>query len=363
MKFFKYLFVLLSLILIVSCGGEEEDDDWGNDGDGGNSGNNEENGGWESREDKPGKVLQTEGFLSISAIAIGLDDILYVGGATKEESKKSDALLVAFDTKGKELWKKQWDYQESADRINEVVTDKDGNIYVAGRSYNISFIIKFAPDGTKLWEQFLEYDNIFSLTLDSEQNIYTPYNNKIAQYSTDGKELWNNAVLETEQSKIQAIIVDSEKNIYLGGQSSESLFADNAGKNDAFLKKITADGTQVWGQQWGNSEDDYITSLMIDDDNKIYVSGKGTFFKVSSDGEKIWEINQQCYFATICNDNIYCINNNQIYKYNSNGEYLGSLVACEADSLETIACDNKEKVYVSTTRSTKIIKIPSSDIK
>ena len=160
MKFFKYLFVLLSLILIVSCGGDE--DDYDGDTPSGGDGGNGDNGGWESREDKSGKVLQTS-ISGIYAMAIGLDDNLYVGGAKREYSKKSDALLVAFDTKGKELWSKQWDYQESADSVNNIVTDKYGNIYVSGRSYD-SFVIKFAPDGTKIWEQLPEFGNIFSLT-------------------------------------------------------------------------------------------------------------------------------------------------------------------------------------------------------
>lgn len=361
-KALSIMFALLLLFLLPACGGEE--DDYDGDTPSGGDGGNGDNGGWESQEDQDYEILKTSGFTYIHSLVIGSNDTLYVGGTAQEESKKSDAFLVAFDTKGKELWSKQWDYQESADTVTEVVADKQGNIYVIG-GY-IPFVIKFASDGTKIWEQFPEFDRITSLALDSQQNVYISYDNEIVKYSADGKKLRAYEIFE--KSTITVLAIDSENNIYAGGRTSDSLFGENVGKKDIFLIKLAPDGTQIWGEQWGTAADDYVSSLIIDNDNKIYVDGytyeeSGIFVKFSSDGEKAWEISQQCYFATICNDNIYCINNNQIYKYNSNGEYLGNLVAYEADSLERIACDNKENVYVSTKKSTKIIKISSSEIK
>lgn len=370
MKFFKYLFVLLSLILMISCGGDEEEEDWGNDGDGNNNENNEGNGGWISQEGQDWKILETRGFTHIHSLAIGSNDTLYVGGTAQEESKKSDAFLVVFDAKGKELWSKQWDYQESADTVNKVVMGKHGNIYVIG-GY-IPFVIKFAYDGTKLWEQFPEFDDLYSLALDEEENVYvsSSYRDEIVKYSSDGKELQRYNISDEGITGISALTVDSKGNIYAGGYTSFSLFADNAGNKDAFLVKIAPDGTQLWGKQWGGEGKDQVKTMLLDNDDNIFIAlgineKTDLALRISPDGDKLWEIDQQCYPAAISNNNhIYCIGGNQIYKYNSKGECVGNYSnKYKKGYLNTIVCDSQENIYMSTTQSTKIIKISSSDFK
>ena len=378
MKFFKYLFVLLSLILIVSCGGDEEEEDWGNDGDGNNNGNNEGNGGWISQEDTPGKVLKTRGFNNINALAVGLEDILYIGGTTLDtlysdeltEITKADALLVAFDAKGKELWGKQWNVVAgSSDNIRHIVTDGH-NIYVSGGSH-ITFVMKFAPDGTKIWEQFpSESYTIASLALDNKQNVYSSNDNEITKYSSDGKILQNYKVFD--DSTITVLAVDSEENIYVVGQTSDSLFAENAGKSDVFLMKLAPDGTQLWGKQWGSNETDYIYSPVIDDENNIYVcwytskKGPGGGVKFATDGKIIWEQEKVCTSMIINNNEIYAINKlveqGVIDKYNSDGKYIGSSRTYEKDSFRKIIGGSKGNIYVLTSKDA-IIRIPSSDIK
>ena len=371
MKFFKYLFVLLSLILMISCGGDEEEEDWGNGGDGGNS---DGNGGWESQEDQDYEILKTSGFTYIHSLVIGSNDTLYVGGTAQEESKKSDAFLVAFDTKGKELWSEQWDYQESADTVNYIATDKYGNIYVNGAtdSGHVPFVIKFAPDGTKIWEQFLNFEGIARMTSDPEGNIYILKTSStfIAKYPNDGKELWSNDVVKTDESIITTIVVDSEQNIYVGGETYENLFAENAGKKDAFLVKLAPNGTQLWGKQWGNDGNNGVITISLGNNDDIFViSSSGDdyltqlFFKFSTDATQIWEIKQNCLSLTTCNDNnIYCVSKNShaISKYNLDGKYLGSSSEFEK-TIGSLHCNSKGELL--TRSETNIIRISSSEIK
>ena len=398
-KALSIMFALLLLFLLPACGGDEEEDDWGNDGDGGNSGNNEENGGWESQEGQEGKILKFEDDLSksfLQQIVMGLDDEIYVAGFTydnlyAERSGKNDPFLLAIDPKGKKLWGKQWGVpviNSSNNDVSGLSIDSDGNIYVS--IYGNPSITKFSPDGTKVWEIFpdLLKGNLSRLTFDKHNNffigVYNHYNDGISdiiKYSAQGKVLQsynisgNSSNPTGGETHISALAVDSEDNIYAGGSTYNSLFAENAGIIDAFLVKLAPDGTQLWGKQWGTKGEDSVRSILLDNHNNIFVtSGLNTTsnnakdratlnLKFSPNGDKILETNYSCNKATMCNDNIYCINNNQIYKYNSNGEYLGNLIACEADSLKTIVCDNKENVYVSTARSIKIIKFSPSDFK
>ena len=240
------------------------------------------------------------------------------------------------------------------------------------------FIMKIAPDGTKIWEQFPEFDDLYSLTLDTAQNVYVSYRYEIVKYSTDGKELQRYNISDEVQgiTGIYALTVDSKGNIYAGGYTSFSLFADNAGKTDAFLVKIAPDGTQLWGKQWGGSGEDQVKTILLENNDDIFVAlgmnvtsnsaNEKTDFalRISPDGDKLWEIDQQCYPATICNNSYYCIDDNQIFKYDSKGECVGNYSAeYEEGDLNKIVCDSQENVYVSALHSTKIIKIPSSEIK
>lgn len=370
-KALSIMFALLLLFLLPACGGEEDDyDDTPSGGDGGNG----DNGGWELQEDKPGKVLKTEGFAGIYTFAIGLDDILYVGGATQEESKKSDAFLVAFDAKGKELWRKQWDYQESADTVNYLVTDQYGNIYVAGDTTNgdVPFVIKFAPDGTKIWEQFPELETMNSLAVDKSNNIYivggVNKSSKIIKYSMEGKSLWINDV---DEGTIVTLGVDSIGNVYAGGYTYTSLFAENNGKMDAFLMKIALDGTPLWGKQWGDEGDDRSTALVVDSNDNIYVVGNSNgdsdmFFKFSSIGEVVWQKTETYYSIAIDkNNHIYPYQRDgNIAKYDSDGKYLGSFLLDNIGVMQ-IVCDNKDNIYMLTNKDykTNIIKIAISDFK
>ena len=380
----KLFFIALLLVFaLVSCGGEEEDD-WGNDGDGGNSGNNEGNGGWMSQEGQE-EILQTMGFSFIHSLAIGSNDTLYVGGRTNSDaSGTTDALIVAFDTKGKELWRKQWDfYKSNSDSVDKIVTDKQGNIYVMGGYGDALFIMKIAPDGTKIWEQFPEFDDLYSLTLDTAQNVYVSYRYEIVKYSADGKELQRYNISDDVQggiTGIYALTVDSKGNIYAGGNTEFSLFADNAGKTDAFLVKIAPDGTQLWGKQWGGERTDRVKTILLDDNDNIFVASamnvssnsvtNRTYLnlKLSQDGDKIWETDLRCDFAAMCNDdNIYCVGGNQFFKYNSKGESVGNYSTEYATEygdhyLNQIICDNKQNIY-GLAGSSEIIKIPASEIK
>lgn len=365
----KLLWIALLLVFVlIACGGEEEEDDWGNDGDtpSGGDGGNGDNGGWESQEDKPGKVLKTEGFAGIYTFAIGLDDILYVGGATQEESKKSDAFLVAFDAKGKELWSKQWDYQESADTVNEVVADKQGNIYVIG-GY-IPFVIKFAPDGTKIWEQFPEFKTMNSLAVDKSNNIYivgrVNKSSKIIKYSMEGKSLWINDV---DGGTIVTLGVDSIGNVYAGGYTHESLFAESNGKMGAVLVKFAPDGTRIWGKQWDGEENERNKALIVDDNDNIYVVGN-VLLKFSPDGEIKWQQTKEYNSIAIDKDsNIYASNRiaGNIDKYDSDGTHSGSF-SMNNIGIKQIVCDSKNNIYIlsiNQKNEENVIKISSSAIK
>lgn len=380
MKKKLFLIALLLVFALISCGGEE-DDDWGNDGDDGNSGNNDGNGGWISQEGQDGKILETRGL--IYALTIGTDDTIYIGGETRENlyselQGEKNAFLATFNSKGKELWGKQWSSNDDYDAgVRSIAVDKrDSNIYIGEGGYP-PYLIKFAPDGTKIWEESSEFNVITSLALDLQQNAYISYNGEILKYSTDGKEMQRYNI-SSSSTYIEELFVDSEGNIYAGGNTYENLFAEKAGNIDAFLVKLAPDGTQLWGKQWGSKGEDRIRSIRQASDGNIFVlSYTDTNFrndvkslsKFSPNGEKIWEKTEINGFSvSMCSDDIYVYvlesdKNARINHYNLEGEFLGSSAIFENNPFnKMVTCDSKGSVYAVTLHN-HVIKFAPSDFK
>ena len=125
-------------------------------------------------------------------------------------------------------------------------------IYIQGGGWN-PFVMKFSPDGSKIWEKFPEVVSVLCLALDKAGNVYagTGYGD-ILKFSPEGKELWHhNISTEDAKGQIKALAVDSEGNVYAGGYTWDDLFGTNAGETDAFLVKIAPDKTHIWEKQWG----------------------------------------------------------------------------------------------------------------
>ena len=114
-------------------------------------------------------------------------------------------------------------------------------------------MMKFSPDGSKIWEKFPEVDSVSCLALDKAGDVYTGTGyGDILKFSPEGKELWHhNISTENAEGQINALAVDSEGNIYAGGLAWNDLFGESAGGSDAFLVKIAPDKTHIWEKQWG----------------------------------------------------------------------------------------------------------------
>ena len=199
-----------------------------------------------------------------------------------------------------------------------------GNTYVAGTSYapaggdtNIS-LVKYAPDGTQLWQR--EYagrgdykDWATSVRTDSEGNVYvsgtawggTAYEYDIVtlKYAPDGTELWarvyNGPLGRWDTSA--AMEIDNAGNVLVGGYSQAS---ETSGRlyDEFIVVKYNPAGGVVWERR--NSVDrrgDRLVALAVDSARNVYATGDayvsnadGTMFedvvtvKYGPDGTKLW---------------------------------------------------------------------------
>ena len=381
----KLLWIALLLVFVlISCGGEEEDDDWGNDGDGGN-GQNQHN------EDKYSEI-NLGSKTRILSVAVGNNDKIYMGGGTDVNlygelvGETSNAFLAAFNEKGENLWGKQWGNNNKDTYIVALLIDKQNNIYAIGGTYHNVFVSKFSSEGVKIWENFPEIKHIASLTISDSGNLYVGSHYEAAEilkYSPEGQEIWRHKIYENQTIVIEALAVDSEENIYVGGYTSASLFAENVGGHDAVLIKIAPDGTQLWGKQWGSTKDDEVKDLLFYNNN-IYVAGRTSkqaeiLVKFSTEGDKIWGVEgNNINYSSMTSDGANYIYVNTtlrnidgakdcIYKYNLEGESVWNSNDLNINLLMTeIAVDTLGNLYVvgeNSLEENSLIKIPASEIK
>ena len=376
----KLFFITLLLVFaLVSCGGEEDDydDDIPSGGDGGNGQGDNDNEAeeWE---------INLE-YSYFQKFVVDQNDMIYVSGFTYDNlyadlNGKNDPFFISLNKKGEKLWGKQWGVpviHSSNNNVSGISVDSKGNIYITILA-NPS-IFKFASDGTKVWEIFPELKNgdITTLALDKSDNIYIGIirgeenDPNIIKYSADGKKLQSYNILGDSSCSINTLAIDSEGNLYAGGSTSKSLFSDNEGDTDAFLVKMAPDGTELWGKQWGSTKSDGVETILMGKENDIFVASYSKddsierLFNFSLDGNKIWGINQKCDSITMCNDNnIYCAKSDQIYKYNSLGEYLGtSATNYGLGYFKQLTCDSERNIYAITSNNRTVIKFSHSDFK
>jgi len=159
---------------------------------------------------------------------------------------------------------------------------------------------------------------------------------------------------------IPIITGDINGNIYISGSTKDNLESQtNAGGEDIFIIKYSADGTKLWSKLIGSSGDDKSNGITIDASGNIYITGYtsgnlegqristgSTIFmfimKISGDGNilltKLVEVPSQSYGITVdVYGNIYITGNTSgslesqtnagssdifVIKFSSNGDIL-----------------------------------------
>ena len=182
----------------------------------------------------------------ILAALDGLGNI-YVTGCTRgvmgdRNLGKEDVLVVKFDTAGNMEWQKQFG-SDSTDVGNMVYADVHGDVYISG-----------ATKGTMGQESFGGTDCI------------------LMKLDTKGSMIWIRQFGTVKGDESQGVTGDS-LNIYVCGYTFGDLAAKNAGSLDAFVGKFTFNGQQVKFFQFGTPKFDLASHIVLDKEKNIYVGG------------------------------------------------------------------------------------------
>jgi hypothetical protein len=141
--------------------------------------------------------------------------------------------------------------------------DDSGNIYNAGHFQDT---VDFDPgSGT------------FNMVA---TGIYHPYLSKL---DAAGNFLWAKKLVDSALvTRVNCINLDDSGNIYLGGSFHYTVDFDpgpgtfnmsSSGQADLFILKLTPAGDFCWARRIGGTKSEGITSLLVDKDQNIYISG------------------------------------------------------------------------------------------
>lgn len=151
---------------------------------------------------------------------------------------------------------------------------KDGFIYWAGQTYSTNNI---ASIGAHQGNYSAEWD----------------YDSFFAKLNSDGTRIWGTYYGGTYADGISQIKVSNNDNIYIAGTSKSYTNISTNGSYqpvksdyfDGFLVKFDTNGIRQWGTYYGGLDNDKFSSIIIDSDEKIYVSGEtGSKENISSNG-------------------------------------------------------------------------------
>jgi len=202
----------------------------------------------------------------------------------------------------------------SIERIDDMDTDSYGNIYALGYfldtvdfgagpltsagSWDI-YLVKFAPDGTVLWNQSfgtaqmdigksLDVDpfGFVALVGNSQGTIdfgggplanAGGYDVVVARFSPSGTHLWSTSFGGTGHDYGTGIAHQSGGDVVISGHFEASINLGpgytSLGSSDVFLARFDDGGGLIWSQAFGSIETDYGAEIAIDaDDNVIFTT-------------------------------------------------------------------------------------------
>jgi len=174
-----------------------------------------------------------------------------------------------------------------------IAVDKAGYIYAVGQGYGKDTkcdftTIKYAPNGQVVWIRKYNgaennYDRPYAITVDDSGNVYvtgrdwgneSTFENIVTiKYDSDGNTLWT-ATYDGDANDYDcpyAIAVDKNFNVYVVGES----WGGEDTWEDIVTIKYDKHGKTVWVERYNGLDNDldYPTSLVVDDNFNVYVTG------------------------------------------------------------------------------------------
>lgn len=256
--------------------------------------------------------------------AVGVDSggNVYVAGETsgtmpgQTYAGSTDAFLKKYSTSGVEQWTRQFGVAGS-DHAFSLTVDAGDNVYVAGDTTGAlsgqafagqadAFVRKYSSSGAELWTRELGssgVDSVNCMGIDGGGNIYVAgevgaslpgqtsagnFDAFVRKYDSSATEQWTRQFGTDGVDLVQGLVVDEGGIVYVAGTAGGALPGQvQAGSGDAFVRKYSASGGEVWTRQFGTSAADSVSAVGVDTGGNVYVVGvtKGILAGTSAGGD------------------------------------------------------------------------------
>ncbi len=238
----------------------------------------------------------------------------------------NDVFFAKYTSNGSLIWAKSIG-STGDDRVRGSILDASGNLYISGHfngtvdfdpdagTTNLTsaggadtFFAKYASDGSLIWAKGVggtSNDESYSITLDNSGNIYIAgefsgtadfdpdagTTNIIsaggtdaffAKYDNNGALLWAKNVGGISNDRANSIAVNTSGVVYLTGYfiGTADLNPDagttnlsSAGGQDIFFAKYATDGSLIWANGIGGTDNDRGVSIALDNSGDLYITG------------------------------------------------------------------------------------------
>jgi hypothetical protein len=192
----------------------------------------------------------------------------------------------------------------SPDDANGLTIGPNGNLFVVGQTSGElpgqknagmidAFLRRYDPSGAEVWtRQFgsAERDIPKGVTLDDSGNVYVVgqtfgnlpgqhsaggWDAFLRKYTPTGDELWTSQFGGGGAESAASVRVDHAGNAYVVGGTRAALPGQtNIGDYDGFISKFDADGKQVWVRQFGTTVEDYTLAVALDARGNPIIAGE-----------------------------------------------------------------------------------------
>jgi uncharacterized delta-60 repeat protein len=245
---------------------------------------------WQRAWDGPEQFGNDEG----SDVAVAADGSIYVSGSTIGVG--NDALLLKLAPDGSLLWQRRWGGNAN-DGGESVAVGPDGSVYLAGTTSSFgdgsshAFVVKFAPDGTLVWQRVTPGSgqgvavasdgSVYVAGVNTRPNVFFEFDLMLLKIDPSGALVWQRAYSALEIADARGgVTVAPDSSIYVAGTVQDS---DPKVVVHALLVKFAPDGTLLWDREWGGRSGDTGEGVAVAPDGTVYFSGNSNSFGAGSD--------------------------------------------------------------------------------
>jgi hypothetical protein len=230
-----------------------------------------------------------------SGVAVGRDGDVYVVGTTSSvlpgqaAAGSFDAFIRRYNEAGDEVWTRQFG-TSPGDNARRVAVNPDGQVLVVGSTEGVLpgqnsaggfdvFVSMVQADGRQLWtRQFgsggddygvaIGIDLLGNISVAGSADQALPGQTSgttfLRHFDVGGSVLWTDQFGTGESDDAWDVAVDSDGAAYLAGTTEHVLPSQkSAGRIDAFVRKYSLDGRNMWTRQFGTPDDDNALTVAL----------------------------------------------------------------------------------------------------